>query len=307
MEASLITCVILTYNKFKYIYSALKSVMIQNYPSIELIVSDDGSEKFPRQDIKKFIEKYRSENLKKVLIIRNEVNLGTVKNFNNAILHSKGEYIIALASDDAFYEDCTIWKIVCRFQKTKANILCCRRINCQNGNKGNILPNKHYISYLKKLDTPLKQYKAILTKRIYSAFCGASMYYDRNFLINRGLFDEKYTLLEDLSIVLQSTRQGEKIEIADDIISIYYRSDEGVSSIKNRNYLLENDDLKAFYYEIEPFYESYTIMEKRLSKFKFMIYPEYKSVSFLRKIKFVIKYIDMIFVSKFYKFYDRFC
>ena len=57
----LVTIVTLTYKKFNDLKKCIHSVLIQNYPNIEYIISDDGSENFPYEEIKKYIEENKRE------------------------------------------------------------------------------------------------------------------------------------------------------------------------------------------------------------------------------------------------------
>ena len=50
----------LTYKKFDYLYEALDSVFIQDYPNIEIIIGDDCSPEFPRKEIDQYIESAQS-------------------------------------------------------------------------------------------------------------------------------------------------------------------------------------------------------------------------------------------------------
>mgnify|MGYP000424525881 CR=1 FL=1 len=61
-----VSVIILTYNQMDYLYDAIKSVLNQDYPNIELIVSDDASCNFQKGMLEKFIE----ENKK----LRDELN-----------------------------------------------------------------------------------------------------------------------------------------------------------------------------------------------------------------------------------------
>ncbi len=80
----LVTVEMLTYNKFQYIEDALNSVFMQDYPNIELIISDDGSKNFDRRYIERILTK-RSNNIKEVKIIHQEystINISILKDIN---------------------------------------------------------------------------------------------------------------------------------------------------------------------------------------------------------------------------------
>ena len=111
----LVSIIILTYRNHDYIFETLDSVFRQNYPNIELIVSDDGSSEFPQEEIERYILHRKDKNIKCIKINCEKQNLGTVKHFNKALSLTSGEYIIALAGDDAFYNENVVQNYVNNF------------------------------------------------------------------------------------------------------------------------------------------------------------------------------------------------
>ena len=78
----LVSVVTLTYRHFDNLYKTIKSVLEQDYPSIQYIICDDGSDNFPRNEIEKFISE-KSTSIE-IVIEHNQKNQGTVKNINHA-------------------------------------------------------------------------------------------------------------------------------------------------------------------------------------------------------------------------------
>ena len=72
----LITANIVYYNNGDYIFEAIDSVLSQDYPEIELIISDDCSASFPEERIRNYVESNKRDNIKRVVIRRNEKNEG---------------------------------------------------------------------------------------------------------------------------------------------------------------------------------------------------------------------------------------
>ncbi|TKH07766.1 glycosyltransferase [Peribacillus simplex] len=85
----LVSVVIPFYN-CQYVAQAIESVLRQTYPHVELIVVNDGSNKF--QDL---ISPY----LSKITYIE-QVNKGVAAALNHGIKKAKGEYLVWLSSDD---------------------------------------------------------------------------------------------------------------------------------------------------------------------------------------------------------------
>ncbi|MBN2522452.1 MAG: glycosyltransferase [Bacteroidales bacterium] len=94
----MISVVIPTYNSAKYIKEAIESVLCQTCQDFEIIVTDNDSEDNTLQITKSFSDT-------RIIVVKNEKNLGMAENWNNGILKSKGEYIKILCSDDVLEYD----------------------------------------------------------------------------------------------------------------------------------------------------------------------------------------------------------
>lgn len=95
-EPSLVvTVVIPSYNHEKYVENAIKSVLSQSYPFVELIVIDDGSKDGSLSIITALRQKYDFN------FVARE-NRGLAKTLNEGINLAKGKYICFLASDDYY-------------------------------------------------------------------------------------------------------------------------------------------------------------------------------------------------------------
>jgi len=99
MNQPLVSIQIPTYNQKQYIKEALDSALAQTYESLQVIVADDCS---PDYDIFDYLSEYK--NNPKVLIHRNEKNLGRVGNYRNTLYNLvKGEWFVNLDGDDQFH------------------------------------------------------------------------------------------------------------------------------------------------------------------------------------------------------------
>lgn len=101
----LMTAVVLHYNNGDVIYDAIDSVLNQDYPHIELIVSDDFSGNFDGEAIKNYIESNKGPNIERVVVRQNETNLGTVAHLEQVRLESQGEVELLVAADDCWHDE----------------------------------------------------------------------------------------------------------------------------------------------------------------------------------------------------------
>lgn len=116
-----VSIILIHYNQQKYIKEALKSVFIQKYKNIELIIADDASKDLDINSLKEFIKK-ENKNKIKVEYQINKKNIGTVKNINNALKKCEGEYILIFGADDKLYDKNVISNYIDLFNKQPENV-----------------------------------------------------------------------------------------------------------------------------------------------------------------------------------------
>ncbi len=95
IDYPLVTVLCLCHNQEKFVEEAIRSVLTQSYPSIQLIVFDDGSSDTSVKTISQFLTDKTS-----VLFYSNETNEGYTKSLNKALSYASGEFIVDLAADD---------------------------------------------------------------------------------------------------------------------------------------------------------------------------------------------------------------
>lgn len=104
-QQPLVSVIISTYNGEKYIKKAIESVLNQIYKNIELIIVDDCSTDKTLEIISEYHKKDR-----RIIILKNETNMGSYKSLNKAIRTSKGKYIANLDDDDFWIDSKKIKK-----------------------------------------------------------------------------------------------------------------------------------------------------------------------------------------------------
>lgn len=201
-----ISIIVLTYNNFKYYKECIDSILCQTYSDIEIVISDDGSLNFPRNDIYNYIYSNMSENIKKVTINVNQCNLGVVKNYNKAISLSEGEYVFYLAIDDVLYDNEVIKDVINYFESTKELIFTgYKDVYDTNLDKYiKTLPRKNEVDILKKNHSRI----------LYESLCkgsfisGSNTPFSKKLIEKYGYLDEDYFYLEDYPRYLNLTKKG---------------------------------------------------------------------------------------------------
>lgn len=235
-----VSVVTLTYKNFSRLFKTIASVLMQDYPYFEYIISDDGSPEFPEHEIIAFIEENRPKSIE-YRIIHHECNVGTVCNLNQAYSTSKGKVIIPLSCGDEFYSTNTVSEIVNRFSIKGSQIICgARCLIDENGLEKRKMPYEFCMKKISKLNTPDNQHKAFVLREFYEAASGSATYMKRELWEEMGHFDEIYRLWEDGPFFEKITSHGVCIDFAMELITIRYLIG-GVSTGNVVNPLLKRD------------------------------------------------------------------
>ncbi|MBZ9634149.1 glycosyltransferase [Clostridium sp. FP1] len=236
MDASnIVSVLVLSYNNLQYIKECLNSILHQNYQYIEIIISDDYSSDFKKDEIEQFIRDNKKENIVNYVINQNSSNLGTVKNLNNAISLATGNYFINIACDDLLFDDEVITSIVKYFLDTNYLILAGYIAMFDEQLKEYLLtmPQWQYIKYI--YGNPIDCYSVLCSGDFIP---GPGVSYKRELINRYGMYDEEYKVMEDYPRWLYLTRKGCSIGFLQRYI-VKYR--KGGISMTNEE--IFNDDL----------------------------------------------------------------
>ena len=88
------------YNRIAYLSKSLSQIEKQEYPDIEVVVSDDCSDDDTEQVIRELQKNYKYPLIYK----RNEKNLGYDRNYRQCIELASGDYCILIGNDDTIYQ-----------------------------------------------------------------------------------------------------------------------------------------------------------------------------------------------------------
>lgn len=288
----LVTVVTATYQSFQHIEDSIRSVFIQDYPSIEYIITDDGSDRFPIDKINDLIAKEKPERVA-CRIIQHKNNIGTVKNLNAAYKSGHGLYYINLSCGDKFFDKSVVGKIISRFKDNKSDVVVTSRI-MYTGNYIPICLLPHYAErrIISGLSSGVDQYKALIKGRFYDMASGSAMSFSRKILESLGFFDEKYRLWEDGPFLAKYLQIG-KLDCAYDIVSIWYESGGISASVKRKSTtpkgpLAIDTDLFNSSERMERL-DLFSAGEKRLIRYNSYLY-KYKDTVFQKLIMLLFPY-----------------
>lgn len=93
----LVSIVIPTYNQATLIHKAIESALAQDYPTLEVVVADDGSTDNTREVVRPYTEDPRFN------YFCNNPNVGRVKNYKRALEeYARGEWVVNCDGDDYY-------------------------------------------------------------------------------------------------------------------------------------------------------------------------------------------------------------
>lgn len=110
----IVSVIIPTYNRAKFLSCAVESVLKQTFRNFELIIVDDGS----RDNTQEVVSRYEDKRIK---YVKHEINRGLNFARNTGISYSRGKFIAFLDSDDE-------WMV----RKLEKQLKIFRESNCKN-------------------------------------------------------------------------------------------------------------------------------------------------------------------------------
>ena len=177
-----VSVVIPTYNYEHYVGLAVKSVLEQRYPDLEIFVVDDGSTDQTQKVLMPYIPKIH---------YYYKDNGGTASALNLGIARSTGKYVCWLSSDDIFLPD-KIAKQVTLMEKEPAMAFSYTSFMVIDG-----AGNKQY-----EVHSPFyPDRRAMVTKLLEGCFINGSTVMMRKSVLDQvGLFDESMATVHDYDL-----------------------------------------------------------------------------------------------------------
>lgn len=238
--------ILLTYESaFDKIKVTLDSVLDQTNDSFEVVICDDGSKSFPKDDIVSYFEEKSFSNYKLVV---NEVNKGTIKNCISGIEVATGECVKLIGAGDLLYDEETVNNMYDYLHNSEYGIAfgLMKSFYQEEGKycfSDSIFAPRLLKPYQERDDKTIK--RNLLMCRDYIS--GASLFGKRDFI-------EKYlhkmshiaVYLEDYMTLLV-VLDGEKIGYLEEYV-VYYELFSGVSTKKGSegNKRLQKDSENAW-------------------------------------------------------------
>lgn len=196
-----VSVIIPNFNGKKYLKDCLDALLVQDFPSFEIVVIDNGS--------KDGSITYLKENYPQVRIIALKENTGFCGAVNAGIRTSNAKYILLLNNDTIVQEG--FIKALVQAIKKSPDIFSCQAKMLQMHDKGKIDDAGNYYcalgwAFADGKGKPEENYNK--RKKIFASCAGAAIY--RKSILNEiGCFDEEhFAYLEDLDIGYRARLYG---------------------------------------------------------------------------------------------------
>lgn len=261
-EFPLFSILVLCYKNSDLLYGMLDSIFMQDYPRIELVVSDDGSADYDIEKISQYITANKRYNIEKVLVLQNATNVGTVKHIYSALQKVSGEYIVFTAADDRFACKDAISSYVesFLFEKNALWLVAqCDMVSSDYKQKKYTTPTLEDREYFESNDAQ-KLFSRWSRRGMAIPCC---MAFRREAFNVVGGIDLDYMYLEDWPLELKLLRQGFAPFYLHKITAIH--SMGGISNSNERHGL---EVRKAFYKD------KFRIFDKEVEPYKKLLFPE---------------------------------
>ncbi len=211
-----VSVIIPNYNGVRFLNECLNSI---NEDSIlEIIVVDNASQ----DESVDFI----LENHPNVVLIRNDINYGFAKAVNQGILKAKGDYVFLFNNDAILADDYVISRLVHEIESEPNTFgVSAKMIQWHDksliddaGDEYTVLGWTKRVGYGKSIDNYSK------SRDTFSACAGAALY-DKQALLDLGLFDEEFfAYMEDVDLSFRARLSGYNIRYCADACVYHYGS-----------------------------------------------------------------------------------
>ena len=246
----LLSVIVLTYKHENYLIQTLDSIFEQNYSNIELIIAEDGDPNFNKKYIEDYIKMHAQNNIKNVVFSINNHNVGTVRNINNALQKSSGEYIKIIAGDDVYSNGNVFSKQVSILESNSdIEVVVGNIVECDD--KLNPLIEIGFCHENSILLEDRKELLKYITQKRPQLLSTQAICYKKSFFEEHGMFDERFKFIEDLPMVVKI--------ITNDIIFKYidypcvnHRGAVGVSTSKKK---LDRKKVQ-YYIDLKTYFET---------------------------------------------------
>ena len=281
-----VSIIIPIYKAEKFIERCAKSLLNQDFNSIEYIFINDATPDDSFKILKKIVD--QCDRKGDIKLLENEYNLGVAKTRKKGMLEASGEYVIQIDSDD-WIESNMISILYNKGKKQNADIVAC----------------DYYVSFITGKKTYRKEeYKSnidfniknIMLGRVHPSFCNTLI--RKDFYLNNNILPQgKVNMGEDYEMMLKLFLSTEKVSYIPKAFLYYTQYNENsITKTMNKEYI--NDTIhciEVFEEILKPtrnryieefrtmlvFWKKMFVLDKQYTKYFYLIHPEVNKFKYI--------------------------
>lgn len=218
MHSPKVSVLIPAYNYAHYLTEAIESVLTQSFEDFELVIIDNCS----TDNTKDIVYNYAKDD-SRVVFIENNENIGMFRNYNQALLHARGEYIKFLNADDKFHPEILEKFVRILDEHQDISLVTSHRQYFQNGSD---IQKTEFSG----IQNGKEMILLALSKINFIGEPTTVMFRKKN--LNLGLFDTSLIFFADLDMWLRQLSVG-NLYIVDEVLSYVRRHDtQGTETLR---------------------------------------------------------------------------
>lgn len=221
----LVSVGIITYNQKNYLRECIESVLIQDYPNIEIVIGDDASTDGTQEMLKEYDKKYPG----KFKLILHKTNQGITKNSNSVLKKCEGKYIVWMGGDDLMLPG-KIRRQVEYMESHPECTLCYHNLDVFDSDSNKTL---FYFNEKNKYEGDAR----LIIK--YGTFNGACSTMVRADKVPKNGFNETLPVASDWLFWCECLLNGGNINYIDEVLGRYRRHQKNITA--KTNYINNNE------------------------------------------------------------------
>lgn len=222
-EFPLVTVIIPAYNESLNIEAAMKSVLAQDYPNLEVFLMDDGS----TDGTADIARPFEGEHPNAKVVIVSEANRGKAEVLNRGLELSSGEYVLCIDADAVLAPD-AVRQMLPHFHDPKVGGVAG---NIKVSNRDNMLTRLQALEYVAGQNTIRRAQSLFNCVNVIPGTLGM---FRRTAIEQAGGYDTD-TYAEDTDLTIKLLADGWKVQCAPDAYA-WTESPETVTGIMRQRY-----------------------------------------------------------------------
>lgn len=242
MNTPLVTVGVVTYNSEEFIKETLDSIYNQDYPNVELIISDDCSTDDTVKVCKSWISKHESR-FNGIKLVTADKNTGVSGNSNRALKEAHGEWYKCFDGDDILLPHAISSYVEYVNEHPEASQVVAKVENF-NGKDVSTSKVDNLTKYVCRESATAKYQLSVITKTLF--FRCSSHFAKTNAIRSVGAFDERFPMLEDYPLMVRLIGGGYRVYFLDLTVVRYRERKNSIAHSTRHDSIFTNNIIRQY-------------------------------------------------------------